>query len=396
MPIKLDRAVFAIFLVITLISCKKEQSLAEMPRGAITDFEEVGFLTRDQIIDGTEETDATLIANHDVRYFVVNYRSDYMGEPVNTRGLLLVPTDVDTMILINYTHGTLIPLGINLIEKQLPSNFRGQTDGFYELNNLCLPMASNGFAVFMPDYIGFSNSDNKEHPYVYYPELFKCIIDGIRAAKQSIANLNFAQDNRVFLTGWSQGAGACVSAHKYIERDYSNEFEVVASSGLAGPYNSTEFINFVFQNQEDTYKYLNIYSWAVYSINKFSGIKRPTDQLFIYPVYDQISAILVPSKKPENVFNMFFMNRIVNGLDTEMVNAIANNSYHNNWVPQSKVFLHHGDADEIVPYFNSLDAYNELTALGGDVTLYTYPDGSHSSEVNNYLTNTVIDFNLLK
>lgn len=90
------------------------------------------------------------------------------------------------------------------------------------------------------------------------------------------------------------------------------------------------------------------------------------------------------------------MERIVNQSDAEMVAVIKKNSFHEGWLPIGKVFLHHGDADEIVPYFNSVDALAGLSSAGGDVTLYSYPGGSHSSEVENYVTKTLNDFNGLK
>jgi acetyl esterase/lipase len=104
----------------------------------------------------------------------------------------------------------------------------------------------------------------------------------------------------------------------------------------------------------------------------------------------------VPSKRPSEIFNMFFINRIVNEQDQIMVSIIADNSTHNNWIPQGKAFFHHGESDPIVPYFNSEDAYNGLSNLGGDVTLYSYPNGDHFSEVGNFMSRTFNDFNELK
>jgi hypothetical protein len=383
-------------VIFILTACSKEPSLSNQPRGSVVSVQEVGWLSAQDVATRVEVYDVTTIAEHNLKYFVVDYSSVHQGEPVDTRGLLILPEGVDTMDLMVYTHGTLIPIGIDRIDNQLASNYRGAQTDFFEIRNICLPIASGGFAVFVPDYIGFTNSSHKEHPYIYYPELFQSIIDGARAAKGVIGNLGFVQDNRLFLAGWSQGAGASLATHKIIERDHSDEFEVVASSGLAGPYNFTRFINFVFENQNEDFEYLNIYSWGVYCVNKFSGIKRPTDQLFSYPVYDQMSALLVPSKRPSEIFNMFFINRIVNEQDQIMVSIIADNSTHNNWIPQGKAFFHHGESDPIVPYFNSEDAYNGLSNLGGDVTLYSYPNGDHFSEVGNFMSRTFNDFNELK
>ena len=104
----------------------------------------------------------------------------------------------------------------------------------------------------------------------------------------------------------------------------------------------------------------------------------------------------MPSKVPEKVLNNYFLNRINSGADTEMINLIKQNSFLNNWLPIGKIFLHHGDANNIVPYFNSADAYRGLTVAGGDINFYSYPGGTHDSEAGNFASKTINDFKLLK
>jgi dienelactone hydrolase len=112
-----------------------------------------------------------------------------------------------------------------------------------ETRNIALGWASAGFAVFVPDYIGFGITSDKEHPYLAYDELFKSNVDGLLAVKQFLSQQDITYDNRLFLAGWSQGAGACLSAHKFIQEQYASEFTVTASSSLAGPYNFRHFID---------------------------------------------------------------------------------------------------------------------------------------------------------
>jgi len=147
----------------------------------------------------------------------------------------------------------LFPLNIDAVNNNLPLNYTSEKTDFIDTGNISLVLTSSGFAVFAPDYIGFTNSKDKEHPYVYYPELFNAIIGGIHAVKSFIKEQGYPEDKRVFLAGWSQGAGAAISANKYLEENYFNEFTVVASSGLAGPYNFSRFMNFVFENKKDAF-----------------------------------------------------------------------------------------------------------------------------------------------
>jgi acetyl esterase/lipase len=259
-----------------------------------------------------------------------------------------------------------------------------------------LAWASAGYCVFMPDYVGFGNTKETEHPYLWYPEMFISNIDGLIAAKKFIADNSMKYDNRLFLTGWSQGGGACLSAHKYIQEDYSNQFSIVASSGLAGPYHFNRFVDDLLSKKDEELNISNIFSWCMYSINKYSGEPRSTDRLFAYPVYDQYSAIFPPSKKPSEIFNGYFLSKIIDKSDTKFRALIDKNTFSGGWKPVGKVFLHHGDADDVVYYYNSVDAKDGITAAGGDATLYTYPGGGHGTELGNYIRNTITDFNNLK
>jgi len=213
------------------------------------------------------------------------------------------------------------------------------------------------------------------------------------AARQFLADGNYKTSNKLYITGWSQGGGACLSAHKYIQEQYSNIFSVAASSSLSGPHNFERFALDIFNRRQEEVKTMLVFGWAMYSLNKFStSLQRPTDQIFSYPVYDQVAAIITPSNVPDKVFNNFFMNRIISGSDVPFRTALTNNSIHQGWRPVGKVFLHHGDADDIVPYFNSVDANAGLIAAGGDVKFYTYPGGKHDTELSNFIMNTINDF----
>lgn len=387
---------WAVLFCFLTASCTKEQEPSFLPRGTVIDCTEKGRLSVSQIIDYVTEEVPAEIARYDVTYYVIRYRTDYMGKSVDSEGLLLIPEGVDSVRLLAYFHGTIVPLEMFGIRNQVPSFYRGQKEGFYETINLGFSFATAGYTVFIPDYIGYGITSDREHPYVYYPELFKANIDGLIASQEFLKQSGFSEAGRLFLTGVSQGGGASLSAHRYIQENYAAHFTVVASSQYAGPYNFQEFIYSVFRDKDKKLTALNLYTWAGYTLTKFSGIKRPTDRIFTYPVFDQVAAFNPPSQIPSAVFNPYFISKILDGTDSEYGLLIDGNSFHRGWRPLGRVFLHHGDEDNIVPYFNSVDAYNGLKSAGGDITLYTYGGGGHITEAASYILKTIEDFNAIQ
>lgn len=383
-------------ITLALVSCKKKEKLEPGFRGQLLESSLNGTLSRSEIIDRITELDGNSVALYDVKFYSITYRTEYQGKPIDSKGLLLIPEGVDTVHLLMYCHGTELPSKLIGADNVTPSLYTGSKDTHNDVRNMGLGWASAGYVVFIPDYIGFGHTLGKDHPYIYFPELFKANIDGLLASKSFVTDKSLTYNNNLFIAGWSQGGGACLSAHKYIQENYSSDFNVIASSSLAGLTNVVLFTDNVMKKQDENLTVLPILSWGIYSINKFSSLKRPTDQIYSYSVFDQMSSILTPSSKPSEIFNHVFLSGITNGSDIEFRNTLIANSFHEGWRPVGKVFLHHGDADNVVPYYISESVKTGLTASGGDVTLYTYPGGGHATELGNFIKNTLTDFNLLK
>lgn len=377
--------------------CEKEVAFMPAERGELMESSLNGSLDAGEIEKRITELDPEDVVRYGVRFYSLTYRTEYQGKPVNSTGLLIIPEGVTEARLLMYCHGTEIPSRLLGSENIAPSPYKGSTDTHRDVRNMGLGWASAGYVVFLPDYIGFGLTADKDHPYIYFPELFKANIDGLLAAKSFLlSRTDLVYDQNLFITGWSQGGGACLSAHKYIQEQYGDEFRVVASSSLAGLSNVMWYVSQFIRSRGSNKLVLPILSWGVYAINKFSSLRRPTDQIYSYPVYDEMSSLIVPSLNPERVFNHLFMAGVITGSDTEVMSILEDNSYNKGWKPEGKVFLHHGDADDLVPIAVSQTVLEGLKNEGGDVTLYRYEGGKHDTELGNFIKNTLADFNLLK
>ncbi len=168
-----------LLLLLLTAACSKEDNPPPFQeRGTLIEAVEVGTLTKDEAIERVNELDIRSTAVYDVSYHAITYRTEYDGKQIDTKGILFLPEGVDSIYFITYLHGTQLPLEVLGVDKVTPSNYDGSGSGsdnhdFREVKNMGLAWASAGYAVFMPDYIGYGATLGKDHPYVYYPEMFK-------------------------------------------------------------------------------------------------------------------------------------------------------------------------------------------------------------------------------
>src|SRR5690625_4669271 len=251
-----------------------------------------------------------------------------------------------------------------------------------------LGFASHGYFVSLPDYAGYGISSDLEHPYTYHPELAIESADMALAARELTKKLGIKLTKGIYLGGWSGGGGASLATQKYLER-YHPELPVIASAELAGPYHISRTAKVALEGADFLQDNLRIYNWAGYTYNKFSETPIPANQIWKNPVQSQLDAIAVPSKLSEIYKQSFLNNRV-----DDVVRQFKIGDIQCGWVSKGKVFLYVGMYDTIVPPFNSLDAYNCLTKLGGDIELYKYP-GNHYTPQFKYYKSMLKHFNKL-
>ncbi len=386
---------FLLLAAIGLSACKKEV-VPNGERGALIEHKLITSMSKEDIVSAISEFDGTAIAVNDVNIYQVTYQSEFNNKAIKTRGLLLVPKDVDSTYMLMYCHGTHIPSKLLGANKETPSLYKGSKDNFLEVRNFGLALSSQGYAVFMPDYIGYGITADKEHPYILFDEQYKQNIDGMLATKKVLNELGYLFTNNLFIAGWSQGAGCAISGHKYTQEQYNSEFNMIASSGYAGPYDFEKFAEELLKNPNQEVDVIQLFCWYAYVMNRYKGMNRPTDQIYSYPVYDQFSAILAPTKVPSKNFQSYFLGGIAEKTDTEVINNLRENSFHKDWLPQGHVYLHHGKKDQMIPFITSESAYQGLSAAGGNIALYPYEDGDHFNVLKDFIQKTITDFNALR
>jgi dienelactone hydrolase len=211
---------------------------------------------------------------HGIIIYTITYKTTFNGETVVASGLVAVPTGEGTFPAISYQNGT------NTLNSNAPS-----VNPNDELYFLLEAVASTGFIISMPDYLGFGSSADMFHPYLQRESTVQSVLDMLRAIEElgDMKNLSFNGD--LYLTGYSQGGWATMQVQKAIETEFTNEFNLKASVPCAGPYD-LKYINEFILNQKN---YPMPY-FAAYMFNSYMNLeemKTPIDSVFSHP-YDSI------------------------------------------------------------------------------------------------------------
>lgn len=371
-------------LIIGFQSCSKEkESNPVLPvtnqRGEILQSNDLGNYSVDNIQQILSNGNITIpfTLTYSVKSVSVNYYTvDGSGKESVASGALFIPQGKNNLPLVSIQHGT--QTKDNLVASVSPVN---STEGIAGLI-----MASMGYLVVVPDYLGFGVS-NTMHPYIHAKSLIPGIIDLIRAGKIYSTRHQITLDGRIFLAGYSEGGYATLVTQRAIETEYSQEFNLTAAAPMAGPYDLYGMMQTLFQTGQ--YKHTAYIAYILTAYNDIYGWNRLND-FFNAPYSSVVQNLFDGSKTFSEVVNQLpltfselmdstFVNNVRNGNEPAFIAAMKENTLLD-WKPQAPINFFHGDADDVSPYQNALTAVEKLKANGGtNIQLTTIPGGNHDN-----------------
>ncbi|WP_340114982.1 alpha/beta hydrolase family protein [Maribellus mangrovi] len=297
-----------------------------------------------------------------VDVYKITYNTTFEGEDRLASGLLCLPTESGSYPIMSFQNGT------NTLHDAAPSE--DLENNFFQLLET---MASTGFVVAIPDYLGFGEADDMFHPYLHKESTVQSVLDMLRAAKEMLdkqEDLEF--NNDLYITGYSQGGWTTMALQRAIETNYSNEFTLKASACGGGPHNLIAFTDYLVS--EETYP---MPYFLAYLFNSYMnlGMTTPIDSIFQQPYADRIPDLFdgnnsgadINNQLNTNVSDLFQPGFIENwnkgGIYESLYSMLeANtNSGYSTAVP---TLLIHGEVDTYVPSFLSENLYQEFISEG--------------------------------
>lgn len=298
---------------------------------------------------------SVLTPEYAVDIYRVLYRTEFLDSTTLVSGLLAVPKNVVCKVpLVTYQHGT------SSKKLNVPSY------GANEKNTVKL-FASIGNVVVAPDYIGLGASTINLHPYMHHYSQAHSGINLMRAARQLNETLNLNLGNQVFVFGYSQGGSGTVAVVKYIEEEYSSEFQVTAAAPMSGAYSLSD-VQYGMLTDGSAYATPGYLPYLVLSYQMMYGnlynvpsdvFKAPYDTLMPNVFFAQNKNIWEINPLATPVPTNMFLDSVTLQIGSNPNHPFRQDLVDNdliNWTPKTPMKLMYCSGDEQVSYKNAIMA----------------------------------------
>jgi hypothetical protein len=304
------------------------------------------------------------LAKNEVEVQKYVYKTYLKDNIIEASGLVCLPKTNGSYPVICFQNGT------NTLHSEAPS-VNPKSDLFMIIESV----ASMGFIVVIPDYIGFGESSQLFHPYLHAESTVQSIVDLLRAVKEyGSENSNLVKPtNELYIMGYSQGGWATMQLQKTIESKIFTDYNLKASSCGAGPY-SISFINEWITSQ-------TIYPmpyFLTYLLNSFTALGLVENQMsdFVKAPYSAKISGLYDGKHSGSEINAQLTSTMSNLITDEYRTEYGTNSkftqirtaFNTNsitaWPIVTPTHLYHGANDVYIPVSMSQKMFNDFKVAG--------------------------------
>jgi len=240
--------------------------------------------------------------------------------------------------------------------------------------------------LWLPQIIRHLGVSEEIHPYLHAELTANAVVDMLRATRIYACENDLEMSDQLFLAGYSEGGYATLAAQKFIESDYSDEFQLTAVAPMSGPYDLIGSTRTLLSRS--SYDIPAFLAYVVVAYNDIYGWNRLAD-IFNEPypamlpgLYDGSQALSdVNDQLPTSIHALFktdFTTAFFAGQEVAIQQALEENTLLD-WGPVAPVRLYHGTADSTVSIENTLSAYASLRDNGGaSVDLVTLSGADHT------------------
>ena len=295
---------------------------------------------------------------------------DVDGNPITLSGKVLLPADGKIKRCILVSHFT---IGSNI---EAPSNS-------FPLEGVLVKL---GYALIVPDYIGYGVTVDTVHPYLVMELTARNVLDMYKAVVPFLKEAGCQpQYEDIYLMGYSQG-GATTMAVQHLIEHHDEDVKIRRVFAGGGPYDvKATYDRFVETNVASYPCAVPIMMQGMVVGNK---LNLDMSELMAPHIYENLDEWVNSKRYTAKQLNELMGSRVTSDLLTakgmdrtskevsELYKAMTNNSILSySWTPEAPVYIMHSIDDESVPYDNAARAKTKWKGANIQYNMGYY--GSH-------------------
>ena len=228
-----------------------------------------------------------------------------------------------------------------------------------------------GYAVIMPDYVGYGLSREDVHPYLHWRNAAQTAVDLLNCMPELLDYYGYTYPKDVVVTGYSQGGAVALGVARMIEENYhqENEWTVRKLYAGAGPYDPAG--TYLFSMERNEMGIPAAIPLIVMGLNDAYELGFTLDEFFLDPLLSNYEDWVVSKEYTVGQINQLMGSTIMSELMTEdaltldspqadMLYEVLLWNSNVGYDLQAPAYFLHSLEDEVVPLLNSINLEAEM------------------------------------
>lgn len=315
--------------------------------------------------------------NHYVTFPVAYWSQTPQGDSLLVSGRVYLPKQ-------RYLNGILVANHYTICsDAEAPSNIFSMESMF----------TTKGYAVIMPDYVGYGLSREEIHPYLHWRSAAQTAVDLLNCMPALLDYYGYSYPTDVVISGYSQGGAVALGVARMIEEQNANAednsmfpWTVRKLYAGAGPYDPAT--TYLYALERDTIGIPAAIPLIVMGMSDAYNMGFELQDFFLEPLlsnYDKwITSKQYTVKQINELMGSTSMSQLMTPASLDPNHPLAEMLYEVLWWNsnigynlQSPAYFLHSVSDEVVPIINS----EKLVAEMPEDELVSYDFGEYGSHM---------------
>lgn len=305
---------------------------------------------------------------HYVTFPVAYWSTDPQGDSLLVSGRVYLPKQ-------RYLNGIMIGCHYTMTSDiEAPSNMLSMESLF----------AMKGYAVIMPDYVGYGLSRDKVHPYLHWRSAAKTAVDMLNCMPELLEYYGYSYPIDVVVTGYSQGGAVALGVTRMLE-ELDSMWIVRKLYAGAGPYDPAG--TYLYSMERNEMGIPAAIPLIVMGLSDAYDLEFELEDFFLEPLLSNYEEWVLSKEYTVGDINYLMGSTVMTELMTEealdMDSPLADMLYEvllwNSNVGydlRSPAYFFHSLDDEVVPILNTINLQEQMPDESGKTYDYDHY-GSH-------------------